>query len=95
MNTAENPADIGTRGMTQNELKTSSWFTGPKWLTLSTNQWPNVQNLESSKELLENVDSETRKSKVTLESVLVNSNREFDQIVHSVSIQRNISRIQN
>ena len=66
--------------MTKNELKTSSWFTGPKWLTLSTNQWPNIQSLESTQDLLESFESETRKSKITLESALVNSTGEFDRI---------------
>ncbi|XP_075170172.1 uncharacterized protein LOC142242493 [Haematobia irritans] len=39
--TADNPADIGTRGCTASELSTNSlWWHGPKWLLKSDEFWP-------------------------------------------------------
>ncbi|KAK9744624.1 hypothetical protein QE152_g7582 [Popillia japonica] len=42
----DNPADIISRGLSVNELKNSRlWWSGPTWLSLSTEQWP-VSNCE-------------------------------------------------
>ncbi|XP_075157942.1 uncharacterized protein LOC142231209 [Haematobia irritans] len=39
--TAENPADIGTRGATASELKSNNlWWYGPKWLVEPPQFWP-------------------------------------------------------
>ncbi|KAL3117356.1 hypothetical protein niasHT_004152 [Heterodera trifolii] len=39
--TAENPADIATRGAKPGELKDKSlWWNGPSWLKENHNQWP-------------------------------------------------------
>ena len=35
-----NPADIGTRGMTVQDLNDSEWITGPAWLTKQSTEWP-------------------------------------------------------
>lgn len=51
--TASNPADLLTRGVTLQQLKTSSiWISGPSWLPVREN-WPqwNVSNLNSTKVL--------------------------------------------
>ena len=36
----ENPADIGTRGMSIEGLKESVWLIGPAWLTADEEKWP-------------------------------------------------------
>lgn len=38
--TAENPADIVSRGCDVFELKNSLWFTGPRFLTMNSDMWP-------------------------------------------------------
>ena len=35
---ADNPADVGTRGLSVKALLQSSWLSGPKFL--KTNEWP-------------------------------------------------------
>ena len=49
---ADNPADLASRGVTPAELKDSSlWWHGPAWLTLPAKQWP--VNREEFKTTLE------------------------------------------
>ena len=39
--TAQNPADLPTRGLTVSELQQSKlWWSGPEWLTSSQDNWP-------------------------------------------------------
>lgn len=39
--TKENPADLGTRGCSPEELRVNSlWWEGPKWLSFPAEQWP-------------------------------------------------------
>ena len=40
-----NPADIGTRAFSVEELKKSEWLTGPAWLKQPENEWPEQVNL--------------------------------------------------
>jgi hypothetical protein len=40
VNTKENPADLGTRGLSYEELQNSCWFHGPKWLLDNPQKWP-------------------------------------------------------
>ncbi|KAL3077417.1 hypothetical protein niasHT_033955 [Heterodera trifolii] len=45
--TAENPADIATRGAKPGELKDKSlWWNGPSWLKEDHNQWPKEMEFE-------------------------------------------------
>ncbi|XP_015121007.1 uncharacterized protein LOC107043858 [Diachasma alloeum] len=40
----DNPADLVARGQTPFEfIKPSLWFSGPSWLHLNENEWPNLQ----------------------------------------------------
>lgn len=42
--TADNPADIPSRGMNAADLINNSlWWSGPSWLTLSSDSWPSAQ----------------------------------------------------
>ena len=36
----ENPADIGTRGMSIEDLKESEWLKRPAWLQRDEEKWP-------------------------------------------------------
>ncbi|XP_075248374.1 uncharacterized protein LOC142341333 [Convolutriloba macropyga] len=36
----ENPADIGTRGMSIEDLKECGWLNGPAWLQTDEKKWP-------------------------------------------------------
>jgi len=39
--TADNPADVASRGCTFDNLKTDSqWWNGPTWITQSEESWP-------------------------------------------------------
>ena len=40
-----NPADIGTRGMTVEDLKESEWLSGPAWLTKTEDACPKAPGL--------------------------------------------------
>ena len=37
---AQNPADLGTRGMRANELASSVWLNGPAWQSENKAHWP-------------------------------------------------------
>ena len=37
---AQNPADLGTRGMRANEIASSVWLNGPAWLSENVAHWP-------------------------------------------------------
>ena len=41
-----NPADIGTRAINVDQLKSSEWLTGPAWVKPPDNEWPDQLNLE-------------------------------------------------
>ena len=40
-----NPADIGTRAINIEELKSSEWLAGPAWLKRAESEWPEQVNL--------------------------------------------------
>ena len=47
----ENPADIGARGMSIEDLKDSVWLNGPAWPQRSKNKWPKPWCQEKELEL--------------------------------------------
>ena len=50
----ENPADIGTRGMTVELLKESQWLNGPAWLKQNPEKWPKSFNtIQTPQEVLD------------------------------------------
>ncbi|XGW22020.1 hypothetical protein V3C99_004742, partial [Haemonchus contortus] len=40
INTSENPADVGTRGLTKEQLADHNWWCGPTFLRTPVQQWP-------------------------------------------------------
>ena len=50
VSTDENPADLGSRGMSPAEVTESRlWWNGPEWLMKAKNEWPKMQLAESPK----------------------------------------------
>ena len=45
MSGINNPADIRTRAINVDELKRSKWPTGPAWLKIREDEWPEQVNL--------------------------------------------------
>ena len=61
----ENPADLGSRGVTPEQLKESKlWWEGPQWLREGENNWPKLLCGASS------VEVETERRKVVMMSVV-------------------------
>ena len=75
ISTTENSADIASRGIGTQELKSSSlWWHGPKWLTLSKQKWPEWERDLTDKQKQEaqsQTETEYRKSQVLFEAKLV------------------------
>ncbi len=46
----ENPADIGSRGSTFQQLQESLWWTGPPWLNQEEEHWPKQDTIPSAAE---------------------------------------------
>ncbi|XP_075162812.1 uncharacterized protein LOC142235440 [Haematobia irritans] len=67
--TADNPADIGTRGTTASELNSNNlWWHGPNWLTQPLEFWPKQTSLkELSLERKVNTNHTTLQSEEILE----------------------------
>ncbi|MBV2113425.1 MAG: aspartyl protease family protein [Candidatus Thiodiazotropha sp. (ex Ctena orbiculata)] len=67
----ENPADIASRGVDIDSLLNSNlWWTGPEWLTQSSNTWP-VWNDISTKDTVRQVQSEYKKLSPQINTELV------------------------
>ena len=58
----ENPADIGTRGISIENLKESVWLNGPAWLQTDEDNWPKPWNQihqEEDVQTASNISAET------------------------------------
>ena len=65
VNGVENPADLGSRGVTAEQLKESKlWWEGPQWLREGKTNWPKLLCGASS------VEVETERRKVIMMSVV-------------------------
>ena len=72
----ENPADIGSRGMTASSLKQSTlWWEGPSWLQQGKEAWPKGFSLEDSTEVRE----ERKKASVMLN--VVQRNKQIGEFI--------------
>ncbi len=49
----DNPADIGSRGSTFQQLQDSLWWTGPPWLNQDDTHWPKQETIPSLTEIEE------------------------------------------
>ena len=68
---ADNPADIASRGTTTETLKNSiRWWDGPYWLTENKSQWP-VWSPPANESYNGAVESEYRKPRVMYETKLL------------------------
>ena len=76
----ENPADIGSRGMTASSLQQSAlWWEGPDWLKQRIKAWPKDFSLEDSTEVKE----ERKKA-----SVMLNVAQQSKQISEVIDLNR-------
>ena len=56
-----NPADLPSRGCSPSQLVASNWWLGPKWLTKSSHEWPDIKREVNEEE----VSAEIKKSSMT------------------------------
>lgn len=89
VSTEENPADIGSRGCTVKELKTSNkWWHGPSWLS-NPKLWPisNIPSFES------NNNYQSKIKHIVLTSVVNESFIDFSRFSSFSKISRTIAWI--
>ena len=68
---ADNPADIATRGITPENLQNFSlWWKGPDWLTTAPETWPTWNVDEVNRKVIEAIESEYKDNKVMYEAGL-------------------------
>ena len=78
----ENPADLGSRGVSASHLKDSKlWWKGPDWLEKGKDSWPNGSTLEDSPD----VSDEKRKS---AQVMLVTKREEEKRVNNVVKLER-------
>ena len=79
INTKENPADIGSRGCTMDELSESQlWKVGPEFLKLPEEQWPkSAKELSISQEVLDD-DGRKELKESTFTHVLASSETKYE-----------------
>ena len=68
---ADNPADIATRGITPENLQNFSlWWKGPDWLMTAPETWPTWNVDEVNRKVIEAIESEYKDNKVMYEAGL-------------------------
>ncbi|XP_068749234.1 uncharacterized protein [Montipora capricornis] len=65
--TSQNPADVASRGVSQDLGKCELWWHGPKWLENNEKTWPTWDIPVITKEILEKIESETKDPKTFYE----------------------------
>lgn len=87
VDSANNPADCGSRGILPSELINHPlWWAGPPWLSESPDQWPTQPNTSNAQALQE-------ERFVSLATTELLSNIIFDDLLKRVSSFRNMLRI--
>ncbi|XP_066590622.1 uncharacterized protein [Prorops nasuta] len=81
VSTKENPADLATRGVDPDTLKsTSLWWTGPHWLSKSSSCWPKQPSNE-------------KVSEPVVKSMLINQLKEKDTLLDRFSSLMKLFRV--
>lgn len=72
ISTKENPADIGSRGMSTKQLQVNQlWWNGPEWLLKPNIEWPVWKYDKRNTERITEIESEYKKKSVMYETKLV------------------------
>ncbi|XP_065356347.1 uncharacterized protein LOC135950743 [Calliphora vicina] len=91
---AENPADLGTRGCTPKELKNNSlWWEGPRWLIQEECKWPVIQISKAIAPELQTCDCILMKrnySQVTITNLILTSADELCFITPSEKMNTSV-----
>ncbi|XP_071952433.1 uncharacterized protein [Antedon mediterranea] len=87
LNSAENPADLASRGMTAEEMMTSEmWYCGPKFLTQNDSKWPEMPD-----DLALRMNDPEVKGVTAL--VVAEINTTLDEITSQFSSWKTLSRV--
>ncbi|GBN44277.1 hypothetical protein AVEN_211376-1 [Araneus ventricosus] len=90
----DNPADIISRGLTINELKSSKiWWQGPSWLIENKNNWPEFSKPNDHSNVTKNKENLELKKSVVIKSTTVSENQIEEDLIKRYSSFSKLIRV--